>query len=390
MHLLWLASWYPDPYSPSNGDFVQRHARAVAFRVPLTVIHVVQGDPAVAQRGGGSSVTEKDGLREVIVDFPHHPTGFHLWDRINYDRAYDKALDDAIREQVDLKGKPDLIHVHVPMKAGKAAVQWKRKQGIPYVVSEHSAAYLEAAPEYFFRRSAYHKALTRRILRQANVVTNVSDAIGAVIRNFAGIDEVITIRNTVDTSLFNRPISAPDRVRLIHVSGLSAQKNITGLLQTLIRMAAVRQDWELVLVGPVSQEVRALVGSLRETIKVTCTGILPYPEVAREMKASSAFVLFSDYENFPCVNIEALCCGLPVITTDVGGAREAIHPSNGIVIPKGDEQALAIALDTLMKNLSAYDREAISTEAQSLYGYGPIGVQFIRLYERILGRPISS
>jgi hypothetical protein len=42
MKVLWLASWYPDEYEPTNGDFVRRHAKAVSQLVKIDVIHVVQ------------------------------------------------------------------------------------------------------------------------------------------------------------------------------------------------------------------------------------------------------------------------------------------------------------------------------------------------------------
>ena len=42
MKVLWLASWYPDEYEPTNGDFVQRHAKAVSQLMHIDVIHVVQ------------------------------------------------------------------------------------------------------------------------------------------------------------------------------------------------------------------------------------------------------------------------------------------------------------------------------------------------------------
>ena len=42
MNILWLTSWYPNRISPFDGDFIQRHAHAVASRIPLTVIYVAQ------------------------------------------------------------------------------------------------------------------------------------------------------------------------------------------------------------------------------------------------------------------------------------------------------------------------------------------------------------
>ena len=65
----------------------------------------------------------------------------------------------------------------------------------------------------------------------------------------------------------------------------------------------------------------------------------------------SAFILSSDYEGMPNALIEAMCMGMPVISTDCpsGGPRELIeNQENGILIPVGDEDALVDALFSII------------------------------------------
>ncbi|MCB4234228.1 glycosyltransferase family 4 protein [Kaistella anthropi] len=61
-------------------------------------------------------------------------------------------------------------------------------------------------------------------------------------------------------------------------------------------------------------------------------------EVSEKMRASDCFVLFSDYENFPCVLLESLSTGTPVIATKVGGIPEVVNEKNGILISNSKDE----------------------------------------------------
>jgi glycosyltransferase involved in cell wall biosynthesis len=74
------------------------------------------------------------------------------------------------------------------------------------------------------------------------------------------------------------------------------------------------------------------------------TGEIAYEEVAKAMQQADCLLLFSHIENSPCVIGEALCCGLPVIASRVGGIPELIDEQNGILVPAADETALLNAM----------------------------------------------
>ena len=113
------------------------------------------------------------------------------------------------------------------------------------------------------------------------------------------------------------------------------------------------------------------------------TGEIPYREVARQMQQASAFVLFSRYENFPCVVVEALCCGLPVIAADTGGTREAINPSNGVLVTSENDEQLASAMQTMMQGYEKYERRKIAEDAAALYNFDRIGEEFLKVYRQV-------
>jgi glycosyltransferase involved in cell wall biosynthesis len=119
---------------------------------------------------------------------------------------------------------------------------------------------------------------------------------------------------------------------------------------------------------------------------VTLTGEISYADVSQQMKMASAFVLFSRYENLPCVIIEALCCGLPVIATDVGGINELINMKNGILVRSENEEELVRAMDLMIDEYKNFDRDQISSDASERFNYSTIGKQFHDLYQQVLDK----
>jgi len=384
MKVLWLASWYPDEYEPTNGDFVQRHAKAIARLMPVDVIHVAQSGKDKTWLN--KVVLNNDGnLQEAIHYFPFKNTGIPSIDKIRYNKTYLHYYKKIIHQYIKEKGRPDIIHVHVPMKAGIIALWLKKELNIPYVVSEHSSLYLKIAKDNFDTRSFYFRHHTKKIFQQAAAVTNVSTAIANVLKEMFGLKKVRIIPNVVDTNLFYfKPKPKNEVFRWLHVSTMLPLKNVDKIINVFKNISSIKNDWELIICGPVNNEYVKLAENLNLQSKIKFIGEVSYEEVARQMQQADAFIMFSKHENFPCVIIEALCCGLPVVASDVGGISEAVNTSNGVLVEAGNADRLQQVIISIMNNPAKFDRAKIALDARSSYDYQTIANQFIAAYNEII------
>ena len=385
MKVIWLTSWYPNPLRPFDGDFIQRHAIAVSGHLPVDVFYLDQSGHRVQVPEDKLISQGQPNLEERIIFFRFRPTGFGLIDKLLYNLRYFKTYRKVLRNYIREHGKPDLAHVHVPMKAGLIAKWLLRKYGIPYIVSEQSGHYQMGSKDDLFNKSARHISQVTSVFQQAIAVTNVSETVGKKLENIFKLPAVSVIRNTVNISLFNYTPPKNEVFRFVHVSTLNEeQKNIQGILSAVKMLAAENPAFELVLVGPATASLEERVKQLGIAQWVRLSGEISYREVAKEMQQGDAFVLFSRYENFPCVVVEALCCGLPVIASDVGGIREALNSSNGILVEKDNEQQLFEGMKHLLNHKDSYNRREISERASHLYNYDRIGKEFLDLYKEVL------
>jgi glycosyltransferase involved in cell wall biosynthesis len=378
-YILWLPSWYPNKLEPFSGDFIQRHAKAAALNNRITVIFFTQyGEGVSTDRN--VSITATGALTEVIVYVPFRPSGFHLFDRLLYNFTFYYFSKRFLKKYFKEHGLPSLVHVHVPMKSGNLALWIKRKFGIRYIVSEQASTYLKEAPDNFFNRHLVYRWQVKRIFSEAAMVTNVSLAIGNVLKQLFSIKDFRVINNVVDTIYFQPAFLPKPIFTFIHVSSLSDQKNIFGILRVFKNLSALSSDWKLLIVGPPRQEIGNFIKNEKLNHLIELKGEVSYPEVSDYMKKAHVMVLFSKHENFPCVVVEALCCGLPVVSSDVAGVKEAVNQFNGILVRSEDEEALLKALLRIRENYGNYNSAAIAADAASRFGYPVIAKKFDELY----------
>jgi glycosyltransferase involved in cell wall biosynthesis len=384
MKVLWLASWYPDEYEPTNGDFVQRHAKAVSTLIQVDVIHITQAGKDKSHLHK-IVLNDDENLHEAIHYFAFKKTGITFIDKVRYNRTYFNYYKNILKKYINEKGEPDLIHIHVPMKAGLLVLWLKKEFNIPYIVSEHSSLYLKAAEDNFDTRSFYFRHNTKKIFQQASLVTNVSSAIAKVLQQKFGLNDIRIIPNVVDTNHFYfKPKEKNKIFRWLHVSTMYPLKNVDKIIQTFASIGKQRDDWELILVGPINTEYKKLVANLNLQSKIKFIGEVTHKEVSDQMQQSDAFIMFSRHENFPCVIIEALCCGLPVVSSNVGGIAEAVDHSNGILIEANNTDQLQTAIVSVMDNPAQFNAEKITAEASSKYNYTTVAHQFLNIYQDVL------
>jgi glycosyltransferase involved in cell wall biosynthesis len=387
--VLWLASWYPNASEPFSGDFIKRQAEAVSIYQPLRIIYIgkYSPEPRYLKTEKSTSENSPQSLQEFILYYPSEGKSSVISRCRSFYTYFRKHLK-IIKQLRKINELPDLVHVQVAMKAGLIALYLKWKYKIPYILTEHWSGYYTQAKDSLSKKPLLTRNLTKLILKKAERFLPVSDALGNQINRHWVQIPYLKIPNTVNTSLFF-PAGDPSGnvFRFIHISSLLYPKNPEGIIRSFISLLNQGFQADLVLVGPLNHfltEILSISGLSPD--KIHCTGEITYEQVGIELRKSSALVMFSYYETLSCVILEALCTGVPVIATRVGGVPEVIQEDNGILIESGDEKELLEAMKKMMLNHSSYDKDKISRRATAEFSYETVGKEIVEVYNSVLDR----
>ncbi|MEP7255115.1 MAG: glycosyltransferase [Ferruginibacter sp.] len=382
-NVLWLTSWYPNRMDNFDGDFIQRHARAVSGFCKVHVIYVVKIKDKLTQPG----VEEKlaGNLTEQIIYYKPIQTGIKLLDKFLSQQKYNNLYRKAITTYINTKGKPGCVHVHVALKAGLAALWAKKKWNIPFIVTEHSTVYLPEADERIENFSALYQNWLLQIMKKASLVTVVSDQLGKAIQKYFPFVNYIVLPNVVDTSIFfSVPKQVSNDLQLIHVSNMNYQKNTEAILQAMQLLKQNNVTFKMELFGPANAALHEMIISLGLQNHVTLKGEVLQPELAKAMQRSDVLVLYSRYETFGCVLIEANACGIPVIVSDIEVFHELIQEgNNGIFVQGNDPVALAEKLTSFSMQENSFDKNTIAETTAAKYNFDKVGQQFVDLYNKV-------
>ncbi len=380
-YVLWLVSWYPGKTDVFNGDFIERHAKAVAGFTPLVVIFITKDNTLKK----GQVVIEKkvEGNLTVYRGFyrtSSFPFSEKLVSLIRY-FLIQKKIFSLIKKE---RGFPGLAHVHIAFKAGIFARYLMKKYRIPFVVTEHWTGYYPKSPNSIYKADFFTIRFTKWILKGADFLLPVAKKLGETISEFVPVKSIV-VPNVVNTDLFYYKPANIEKFRFVHPSTMSYVKNPEGILKAAVELKKEGYDFELFMIGGISDSLVELAGKsggLNQYIFFKKE--IPYVQVASEMQQSSALVLFSRFENLPCVILEALCCGLPVISTDVGGIGEVINQTNGILVENENELELKNAMKQMIENRHFFDAGKIALESSEKFKYSTIGKQILDLYKLVL------
>ena len=192
-------------------------------------------------------------------------------------------------------------------------------------------------------------------------------------REFLGREKVTTIYNGVDLERFtgaaDRPgirkeFGIPEDAALVGtIANFSFKKGYRHLLESarLILASEPRTWFLLVGSGPLEEEMKEAAKQIPHSDQIVFVGART--DIADLLAAMDLFVLASLWEGLPNVLLEAMAMGKPVVATEVGGASELIQPgTEGVLVPAGNDAALAEAVLVLLKNPAK--AEAMGRRAQ--------------------------
>lgn len=383
-HILVIPSWYSSGRGSGGGYFRDQALalQAAGHRVAILApdIHTRRdlcAGRAVIGRTDAEHAVEHDGVavyrasRRVVVP------------RLPYRNALAWSLCglSLLGAYAARHGLPDLVHAHSCLNAGVLAALIKRRHGVPFVLTEHSAGF---APG---RLRWWERDLVGRVIRRADALSAVSPHLAGLLQREFPWSSWAYLPNILGDAFLAPPGGAATRRArdgrfvFLCAARLSAEKNHALLIAAFADAFAGDPQTSLQLAGdgPVEPQLRRLCGELGVTGQVEFLGTLDAERLRARMTAADAFVLASDSETFGVVVIEAQGAGLPVVSTASGGPDHLIAASNGLLVPIRDRPALRNALLKMRREAGDYDRAGI--RAAAIDRFGPAA--FIRRFEEI-------
>lgn len=370
-----LSSLFPNSVQPGAGLFVRERMFRVGRRLPLCVVAPSPWFPLQALlrrwrphfRPGAPGYEQQQGFDVWYPRFFSVPSALKRLDGLAMAfGAYPRLR--ALKRM----GRLDLIDAHFGYPDGYAAVLLGRWLGVPVTITLRGTELRHAADPVL--RPLLLKALlgADRVFAVAGALKQVAVSIGVP------AEKVTVVGNGVDTTRFvpldradaRAALGLPSDVPvLVSVGGLVERKGFHRVIELLPRL---RERWPgliYLVVGGASAEgnnrpqLEQQVAQLGLGDTVRFLGSLPPDALKQPLSAADVFVLSTRNEGWANVFLEAMACGLPVVTTDVGGNREVVdRESLGFVVPFGDAEALETALDRALA--APWDRAAIRHHAE--------------------------
>jgi glycosyltransferase involved in cell wall biosynthesis len=372
LHVLFLSSWFPSKTHPTLGNFVQRHAEAVALFANITVLYLSKNSNTSAFE----IEDEVEGNVRMIRVF-YNSNGILFRNRI-------KALKIGIAHINFNQNKPDIVQLNMIWPEGWQALLIQQKWRIPFVISDNWTGYHpnERSPLPF-----HIKSYMRFIANRSKLLLPVTLQLEKAMRALRFNKPSVIVPNVVNTAYFKNE-KKNEIHTYVHLSHLdNDHKNIEGILRVWKTFSDQTEDVILELGGDGDIQhwkKRSLEIGIRSS-RIAFFGALNQKEVAQKMNASHTFVLFSNYENLPLVIIEAMASGMNVIATRVGGIAEHMGfcKWNKLIDAKNEAQLLH-ALNESHSEINEINRKEISAYATNHFSFEEVGKQFIQAYEQAL------
>ena len=301
----------------------------------------------------------KEGTEVSIITIMNTPCEFELDSRVKCYSIYEKSgkprrkeyahYYNKLREQVKAE-KPDII-VIMPEEISVKAIPFLKDIGIPLVVSERNNPWV--MPKNKLNR------LLRTIYypKVDGIVFQTSMASSFFPKKIKDKGKVIL--NPLDYTRLPKELVGPRGKTIVTMGRLEEQKNQKMLIRAFEHIYKKYSDYKLIIYGN---------GSMKEELEEYASNILPRnsysfenatDDVLNRINNAGIFVLSSDYEGLPNALIEAMAIGLPCISTNCmsGGPAELIDQyKNGILVDVGDDEALALAINEIIRNKTLADK----------------------------------
>jgi len=307
---------------------------------------------------------------------------------------YETALTSTM-VHVIVNNQLDLLHVHYAIPHASAAYfarQILKKTGrdIPFITTLHGTDITLVG------RDQTYAPVVAFSINESDAITAVSDNLREeTYRSFRIEKDIRVIPNFVDTQRFFKSdkehfkqMLAPNGERiLVHVSNFRKVKRVEDVIRVFERLhASIPSKLLMIGDGPERQNAEELCRSLRICNDIRFLG--KQDQVDEILSITDLFLLPSQYESFGLAALEAMACGVPVISTNTGGLPEInVHGKTGFLSDVGDVDDMAKhAVEILRDDERLRQFKAAALEHARSFEKSRIIPMYEELYDEVLSR----
>lgn len=311
---------------------------------------------------------------------------------------YSLALASKIVEVCEYENL-DIIHVHYAIPHSVSAYLAKqilienKNNNVKVITTLHGTDITLVGLEPSFL------PLVKFSIEKSDGVTAVSRFLKEkTITNYQINTEIEVIYNFVDTDLYSpkpncvyKSYFAPNGEKVLcHISNFRLVKRVPDVIKIF---AKVREQIPCKLIlagdGPERSECERLARELGFNLKTDVFFLGKQEAVYDILNASDLFILPSQSESFGLSALEAMACGVPTITSSVGGLPElVVHNETGFIAEIGDIERMAKYAIDLLTNNTKYKKfsENARNRAIQLYSKEKIVSQYEAFYQKVLNQ----
>jgi glycosyltransferase involved in cell wall biosynthesis len=385
--VLFLPKWYPHKSSPFDGIFVRRHAEAVSSYVDVYVLFAAVD----ADLKKGLYYAEEKMVNPHLVEmrwyYRKRITGWNPIDRSLKVGLYFLCVWKGYVYLKKKYGLPQLVHVHLLRRTGIFALFLSWLEKLPIVYTEHWSGYQPQDGNY---KGWFRKRLTRYFISKSKYVMPVTQHLADAMQGHGLVGNYVIVPNVVDTDFFVPPPFPQNNLEktAIHISNFDPRaKNVEGMLEVISRVAKHRSDFKCWIVGHSSE--RFLLEKKAKDLDILNKHVFFFgskmgTELVETLQKADFLFMFSNFESQPCVILEAMACGKPILATKVGGIPEMVDGTKGMLTEPKDIHSMTIAFETMLDRSMQMSSEDIRSFAVNNYSYFKVGKQITDLYQKAI------
>ncbi|GAA0121636.1 MAG: glycosyltransferase [Clostridium argentinense] len=365
MKVLVISHMYPNTMNEMAGIFVHKQVKALIDEG--CEVRVVSPTPLAPFPLGlisskwkkYSEIPKRVTLEGVDICYPRYlefPKGI-FFSKSGYFMA--RGIKKNVKKIIN-EFKPDIIHSHVALPDGFAAMVINEEFNLPHVTTIHGQDFQQT-----IYRSEDCKNNLFKVLNKCDAIITVSNKLKNIVSKEEFYDKIQVIHNGVDIPHFSYIEENKEYIEVLSVGNLLKIKGIDLNIRALKPLMEKYENLIYTIIGDGIERanLEALCEELNIKERVKFLGRLPHNEAMEHMKKCDIYSMPSYKEGFGVVYIEAMSFGKPVIGVRGEGINDIIEDGvNGMLVEPKDVYSLMDKLEKLI--VSKELRENIGKRGQ--------------------------